>query len=171
MKLNLGAGNTKIDGFTSVDLYDKEADICADICELPFSDNSIEEIVCYQVIEHVPYNKSKDMFAEMHRVLVPNGTAIIETPDIDEIARRIVETGEISDNTIYNLVGEYYRPWDKDRYDDWEHNLASIHRNPWNYKRLQDIVKPMGFAIERLPLEKMQYQYKENMACLLTKLA
>jgi ubiquinone/menaquinone biosynthesis C-methylase UbiE len=167
MKLNLGAGNTKIDGFISVDLYDDKADIRADICELPFEDESIDEIVAYQVIEHVPYNKSQQMFDEMYRVLKVGGTAKVETPDISVIAKRIVDTGEISDNTIYNLVGEYYRPWDKDRYEDWEHNAASIHRNPWNEYRLRSICEPLGFSLESYTSEI--YPYEENLAVCLTK--
>lgn len=166
MKLNLGAGNTKIDGFLSVDLYDETADIRADICELPFDDNSIDEIVAYQVIEHVPYNKSKQMFEEMYRVLKKGGTAKVETPDIDVVCKKILEEG-LLDKWIYNLVGEYYRPWDKDRYEDWEHNAASIHRNPWNEKRIKDLCEPLGFTVSRYTSDI--YPYEENMACLLTK--
>lgn len=167
-KLNLGSGNTKIDGFISVDLYDEEADVRADICELPYSDNSVDEIVAYQVIEHVPYNRSEAMFAEMYRVLKPGGTAIVETPDIDVVCRKILEEG-LLDKWIYNLVGEYYRPWDKERYADWEHNAASIHRNPWNLGRLEKICKPLGFTVKRIPRDKMQYDYEENLAVCLTK--
>lgn len=166
MKLNLGAGNTKIADFISVDLYDKEADIQADICELPFDDNSVDEIVAYQVVEHVPYNKSDAMFAEMYRVLKPGGTAKIETPDIDVVCRKILEEG-LKDTWIYNLVGEYYRPWDKERYEDWEHNAASIHRNPWNERRIRSIVEPLGFTVERY--ESEMYPYEENLALCLTK--
>lgn len=167
MKLNLGSGNNRVDGFVSVDLYDEEADVRADISELPFDSNSIEEIVCYQVVEHVPYNKSQQMFDEMYRVLVSGGTAKIETPDIDVVCRKILEEG-LQDKWIYNLVGEYHRPWDKDRYDDWEHNAASIHRNPWNFERLERIAKQAGFTkVERYT--STIYPYEENMACLLTK--
>jgi predicted SAM-dependent methyltransferase len=169
MKLNIGSGNTKIDGFISVDLYDKEADVRADITELPFESNSIDEIVCYQVIEHVPYNKSEQMFAEMYRVLKPGCHAIVETPDIDVVCRKILEEG-LLDKWIYNLVGEYHRPWDKDRYDDWEHNLASIHRNPWNFERLERICKPLGFTVERREKPDF-YDYEENMSICLTKSA
>lgn len=165
-KLNLGAGNSKIPGFTSVDLYDDEADIKADICDLPFEDNSVDEIVAYQVIEHVPYNKSDQVFAEMYRVLKPGGTAVVETPDIDYVCAQILTEG-LTDKWIFNLVGEYYRPWDKDRYDDWEMNAASIHRNPWNLQRIKDCAK--GFTITRIPYEGMQYQYPENLAVRLVK--
>jgi len=168
LRLNLGSGNNRVDGFISVDLYDEEADVRADIAELPFDSNSVEEIVCYQVIEHVPYNKSNQMFEEMYRVLKPGGTAIVETPDIDYVCEAILAEG-LKDKWIYNLVGEYHRPWDKDRYADWEMNAASIHRNPWNEERLRRICEPIGFSVERLPFEEALYKYPENMACLLRK--
>lgn len=168
MRLNLGAGDSVIPGFTSVDLYDEKADIQADICELPFEDNTAEEIVAYQVIEHVPYWRSEEMFKEMYRVLKPGGTAIVETPDIDVIAISILEEG-LQDKWIYSLVGEYYRPWDKDRYDDWDNCAAAIHRNPWNFDRLKSMCEPLGFSLERLPWEQSQIPVPENMSVKLTK--
>lgn len=170
MKLNLGSGDSKFPGFTSVDLYDDEADVKADICELPFEDNSVDEIVAYQVIEHIPYWKSDQMFKEMYRVLKSNCTAIIETPDIDYICEDIlIKDDGISDIWIHSLVGEYYRPWDKERYDDWENCAASIHRNPWNFKRLQKICEPLGFKLERLPWQNSQIAVPENMSVRLIK--
>lgn len=166
-RLNLGAGDSKIAGFISVDLYDPKADIQADICKLPFDNDTVEEIVAYQVIEHIPYQKSVDMFREMYRVLRLGGMATIETPDIDYIAQDIAKTGEITDKWIHSLVGEYYRPWDKDRYEDWENCAAAIHRNPWNIKRIKDICEPLGFRVERTAPE--QIRVPENLACVLTK--
>lgn len=167
MRLNLGSGDSKLPGFISVDLYDDTADVRADICELPFDDNSVDEIVAYQVIEHLEYNKSQQMFDEMYRVLKPEGTVILETPDIDVVCRKILEEG-LTDKWLYNLVGEYYRPWDKDRYDDWEHNAASIHRNPWNFARLEGFAHNAGFKlVERRDPDF--YPCEENMSVRLTK--
>lgn len=170
LKLNLGAGDSKIPGFTSVDLYDKEADVQADICELPYENESVDAIVAYQVIEHVPYNKSKQVFEEMYRVLKPGGTAIVETPDIDYVCMSILEDG-LQDKWIWNLVGQYYRPWDDERYEDWEMNAASIHRNPWNWERLEWVCLPLGFKMRRRELLEMpkEYKYPENMSVELTK--
>lgn len=168
LRINLGSGAERLEGFTNVDLYDETADIRADICELPFEDGSVDEICALQVIEHVPYNKSRDMFAEMYRVLKKDGFAIVETPDIDVVAAKILEEG-LLDKWIYNLVGQYYRPWDKDRYEDWEMNAASIHRNPWNYQRIEDICIPLGFQIERVETLSQYAEYEENLACKLTK--
>lgn len=171
LKLNLGAGNQKMEGFTSVDLYDKEADIQADICDLPFETESVDEIVCYQVIEHVPYNKSQEMFDEMYRVLKPGGTVVVETPDVDIVCQKILEEG-LQDKWMFSLVGEYYRPWDKDRYDDWEHNAASIHRNPWNYDRIAEFADNAGFSqITKQGMDEKHpdYRYEETLSVRLTK--
>lgn len=169
MRLNLGSGNSKIPGFTSVDLYDEAADIQADICDLPFEDGSVEEIVAYQVIEHVPYQKSMKLFEEISRVLKPGGKAVIETPDVQYIAEQIAITGDITPTWIYSLVGEYYRPWDKQRYKDWENCAAAIHRNPWNFKRLQDICEPLGFKLKRLAWQDSQIKVPENLVVEITK--
>ena len=139
----------------------------ADITELPFDDESASKVVAYQVIEHVPYNLNDKLFAEIYRVLEPGGTAILETPDIDVVALKILQEG-LTDQWVYNLVGEYYRPWDKDRYDDWEHNAASIHRNPWNYARIEDFAMRAGFKIFRRR-EPDFYPCEENLSVELVK--
>lgn len=166
MKLDLGSGNDKREGFISVDLYDETADVRADICELPFDNESVDEIVAHQVIEHIPYWKSQQMFEEMYRVLKPGCSVTLETPDVDVICRKILEEG-IQDKWMYSLVGEYYRPWDKDRYADWENCAAAIHRNPWNLQRVKDICGPIGFKVERI--QPTQITAEENMGVCLTK--
>lgn len=170
LKLDLGAGNTKHAGFTSVDLYDPEADICADICHLPFDYDSVDQIVCYQVVEHVPYWQSQSVFEEMYRVLKPGATAIVETVDFDYVARAILKDG-LEEKWIWNVYGQYYRPWDKDRYPDWENNAASIHRNAWNERRIREICEPLGFEVVLQTMDEKHpnYKYEENLSVRLTK--
>lgn len=169
IKLNLGSGDQRIGDFINIDLYDETADVKADICQLPYEDNSVDEAVALQVIEHVPYNRSLEMFLEWRRVLKPGGQVIVETPDIDVVCRKILEEG-LQEKWIYNLVGQYYRPHDKERYKDWEMNAASIHRNPWNFKRLKDTAELAGFAVERQGFEMYMSKFEENLRCRLIKL-
>ncbi len=170
-KLNLGCGDNLLEGYVNIDKYDKAADVRLDITNLdPYADKSVDEIVAYQVIEHVPYNESNQMFREMHRVLKPGGFAIVETPDIEYVARAILKEG-LEDKWIWNLVGQYYRPWDKERYDDWEMNAASIHRNPWTFERLRRVCEPIGFRLERIEeVSQMMSKFEENLAVRLIKL-
>jgi predicted SAM-dependent methyltransferase len=170
VRLNLGSGNNHIDGYISVDKYDKEAHVQADITDLPYGNDSVEAIVCYQVIEHIPYQLSSRVFEEMYRVLVPGGTAVVECPDFDYIANSILTEG-LQDKWIWNIYGQYYRPWDKSRYEDWENNAASIHRNAWNLKRIKDIAEPLGFSVRVQGMEDKHpnYRYPENLSVQLTK--
>jgi len=80
MKLNIGSGFTRMEGFTNVDYVectdDKGNQYTDVICNiekeaLPFEDNSVDEIACYQTLEHM-----EDLIFvmnEMWRVLKPEG--------------------------------------------------------------------------------------------------
>lgn len=149
LKLNLGSGDQRFEGFINIDLYDDSADIKADICQLPYADNSVDEILCLQTIEHIAYNRTEEMFKEMYRVLKPGGKAHIECPDMMSAAKSIYETGDIDDKWIKHIWGEYFRPWDKDRYEEAENHEGSKHRTGFTYQRLCRICLPLGFKVEQ----------------------
>lgn len=82
MRLNLGAADRKIDGFLSVDIV-PPADIVADLTQpWPWEDSSVDEIVAYDVIEHLP--DKKHTLNEIWRVLKPGGRVTIQVPDCSE---------------------------------------------------------------------------------------
>ena len=54
------------------------ADVQADICNLPFSDQQFDWVVCNHVLEHIPNDKIA--MQEIYRVLKPGGTAILQVP-------------------------------------------------------------------------------------------
>lgn len=64
--------------YTTTDLNSPLADVKADICNLPFNDNSYDVILCNHVLEHIP-DDTKAM-QELYRVLKPNGMAILQIP-------------------------------------------------------------------------------------------
>ena len=104
LKLNLGCSDRRIDGFTGVDIASgPEVDI---VCDLegpwPWPDSSVVEVRAHDVAEHIgdcshtkkwecetcstngdgvrhPLGRIHFM-NELHRVLVPGGTALIEVP-------------------------------------------------------------------------------------------
>lgn len=167
MRLNLGAGDHLIKGFLSVDLYDKDADIKADICDLPFDNDSVDEIIASQVIEHIPYNKTYQMFSEMYRVLKKGCYAHIECPDVEYAAQKIVETGDIDDIWLHHLWGEYYRPWDKERYEDCTNHEGSKHVTGFTLNRIKRICEPIGFNVKKV--EPVFIKVPENLAVRLKK--
>lgn len=78
--------------YTTTDLLSPLADVKADICNLPFDDNSYDCILCNHVLEHIP-DDTKAM-QELYRVLKPGGMAILQIPQ--DVSRAIT----FSDNSI-----------------------------------------------------------------------
>lgn len=78
--INLGCGSRKAPGEIGVDCYSASAaDVLSELSDgLPFADNSAERIICSHVLEHVP-DLVRTM-EEIHRVLVPGGRLLIESP-------------------------------------------------------------------------------------------
>lgn len=64
--------------YTTTDLYSPLADVKADICNLPFADNSYDVILCNHVLEHIP-DDTRAM-QELYRVLKPGGMGIFQIP-------------------------------------------------------------------------------------------
>lgn len=64
--------------YTTTDLNSPLADVKADICNLPFEDNSFDFILCNHVLEHIP--DDRQAMSELFRILKPGGTAILQIP-------------------------------------------------------------------------------------------
>lgn len=64
--------------YTTTDLFSPLADVKADICDLPFEDNSYDVIFCNHVLEHI-IDDAKAM-SELYRVLKPGGWGIFQIP-------------------------------------------------------------------------------------------
>ncbi len=64
--------------YTTTDLLSPLADVKADICNLPFEDNSYDVIFCNHVLEHIP-NDTKAM-RELYRVMKPGGWGVFQIP-------------------------------------------------------------------------------------------
>lgn len=82
MKLNLGAGDVKLDGFVSVDYDhhsnpDHQLDIEKDL--LPFEDNSVEVVVAHHILEHLGEGYFHTL-KELYRVCVPGAVIDIRVP-------------------------------------------------------------------------------------------
>jgi predicted SAM-dependent methyltransferase len=80
MKLNLGCGNDYREGYVNCDWTNKvKVDKIVDLeKKLPFKDNSVDEILCFHVLEHV--NNFIPLMHEMYRIGKKDAKIIIKTP-------------------------------------------------------------------------------------------
>ena len=103
--------------YTTTDLLSPLADVKADICNLPFQDNTYDIILCNHVLEHIP-DDTKAM-QELYRVMKPGGMGIFQIPQ--DLKRNVT----FSDDSITDqkerakIFGQYdhVRVYGRDYFD------------------------------------------------------
>ena len=84
MKLNLGCGYNKLEGYVNVDNDENcKPDVLTDLeAPLPFEDNSVDEIVLNHVLEHLGQTTKVyfSVWKELYRVLKDGGLIHITVP-------------------------------------------------------------------------------------------
>jgi len=70
--------------YITTDLYSPLADVKADLCALPFEDDSFDVIFCNHVLEHIP--DDAQAMRELYRVMKKGGWGIFQVPqDVNRV--------------------------------------------------------------------------------------
>ncbi len=91
--------------YTTSDLESPIADVKADICDLPFKDNSFDVVFCNHVLEHIADDKKA--MQELFRVMKKGGFGVFQIPQ--DIARETTfEDNSITDKKERaKIFGQY----------------------------------------------------------------
>ena len=103
--------------YVTTDLNSPLADVKADICNLSFSDNEFDMILCNHVLEHIP-DDTKAM-QELFRVLKPGGFGVFQIPQ-DLSREKTYEDDSITDKKERaKIFGQYdhVRIYGRDYFD------------------------------------------------------
>jgi SAM-dependent methyltransferase len=67
------------------------------ILDLPFAAESFDRVLCLDVLEHLQYDHQTRAFAELSRVLKPNGELLLSLPNLAHLQSRLkfLLTGEL----------------------------------------------------------------------------
>ncbi len=103
--------------YTTTDLNSPLADVKADICDLPFDDNTYDFILCNHVLEHIP-DDTKAM-KELYRILKPGGTAILQIPQDLKREKTFEDNSITSRKERAMIFGQYdhVRVYGRDYFD------------------------------------------------------
>ena len=119
-------------------------DIVGSVLDVPFPDNSFEVVACYELLEHIQYEKFYKALSEIFRV--SKSYAILSLTDSSRVYRlylqilksrifkRLVSLPRLK-NKIYKFNGEHYRKIGKDDYP-----LSKITKD----------IESVGFNIKKL---------------------
>ena len=114
IKLNLGCGNKlypikdnwiNVDIVTPKELPEGVVFVEANLLELPFENDHVDEIHAYHVIEHFYRSDVPAVLAEWFRVLKPGGVVVLEQPDIVKCAANIIHGMTQGDLEEVNRLG------------------------------------------------------------------
>lgn len=136
VKIDVGAGFIKktpeeyiwVDGDIRVD-----CDIHCDFGSLPFEDNSVDEIVANDILEHCPQWRYKEVLTEFNRVLKIGGKIKGACPNIHSTMLRYVNN-ELS---LSEALGAIYGSGE----NQWQ-----VHYNGFTIFTLQDLLTEYGFG-------------------------
>lgn len=103
--------------YTTTDLESPIADVKADICNLPFKNNSYDIILCNHVLEHIP-DDTKAM-QELYRVLKPGGFGVFQIPQDMNRDTTFEDDSIIDRNERAKIFGQYdhVRVYGRDYFD------------------------------------------------------
>ena len=115
--------------YVTFDMNSPIAKIKGDICNLPFSENQFDFILCNHVLEHV--NDDIAAMLELFRVLKKNGVAILQVP-IDLTKNKTYEDSTITDKKErMKAFGQYdhVRTYGKDYFERLEKSGFKVEKN------------------------------------------
>ena len=141
--LNLGSDATNIDGCLNLDVRQlHNVDFVVDLekSDLPFPDNFFSTIYAIDVIEHITYSRVRQLIKELYRVTAVGGRLIVRTPDMELIAKYILEKrfpgvhGDLFEIMSWYIYGEQDYP-------------ENTHKSAFTKETLRQLLEAVGFSV------------------------
>jgi glycosyltransferase involved in cell wall biosynthesis len=108
IKLNLGAGHDHKPGYFNVDIDpvthpDKIVDLSK---PLPFTSESIDEVLLQDVLEHFTKEDGKNLINEINRILKPAGVFNMRIPNVEKIVSEFENDPAVMMEFIYGTTAQ-----------------------------------------------------------------
>lgn len=85
MKVNLGCGEFRAEGWVNVDVQSEDGplpDVVASAYDMPFDDNSVTHLYAGHFLEHIAFEDLPLILKEIARILTPDGEVMFVGPDL-----------------------------------------------------------------------------------------
>ncbi|MBP2652232.1 MAG: hypothetical protein H6Q74_3057 [Firmicutes bacterium] len=147
VKLHIGCGNTKINGFINIDVRQTAAtDLVWDI-NLPVPFGSIECTFSNAFFEHIYRNKRLSHLADIYNKLTDTGfVCYIGIPYFKNIAKFYLENQPGTAGSVFNLYNVYrYTHGDPEKVLP-DNYLAQLHKSLFDEQELMQLLSEAGFT-------------------------
>jgi len=156
-KLHLGCGKNLKEDYINIDAYvDFPGVVKADVLNLPYKKNSVDEVLSEHMFEHVGFKEEEKLWNECFRVLKKGGKLIVETPDFEWSCKQFLEAEDKF--TEWYKVGHlnHYFGNNKDVEQRWslltttffgnQNGEGQFHKNGYTKAKFLRIAKLVGFS-------------------------
>lgn len=105
-----------------------------------YADNSIEEIIAIQILEHIPYSDNIEILKDWYRMLTPKGKLFVSVPDIEGNCKKFLESKTDKDKefAIRLIYGTGKNKYFTHYVGYWKEKLIKILKNV-GFKNIKDI--------------------------------
>ena len=186
IRLNIGCGGRPLDNYINIDMDTLEQirqrypnqifnDSLVveqyDIFNLPFSDNSVDEIRSEGLIEHLPFIDEPRFFYEIERVLKPGGFLYLSTVDFEMAAKQWLDAPDDWKDFYRNddkaiLEQHWFGTYTYKTNNRWGYLTATLfgsqngdgqfHTNCYSESKLKAICKKIGLTV--IAIEHFQWK-------------
>lgn len=167
LRLHLGCGKWRFDGYVNIDYPPEEhnveiemgADFHADITQLTFDKNSVDEIRLHHVFEHFNRVNALALLIRWHRWLKTGAHLHIETPDIIGSAKTLLSNAswKTKMGVVRHIAGDQASQW-------------GYHIDHWFVERFDHTLKKLGFdSIQAQTTSWQQEPWLSNVEVLAVK--
>jgi len=155
-RLHLGCGERYLDGYVNIDYPSTEhtvqqtspADQLADITQLRYEPESVEEVRLHHVFEHFDRPTALRLLIDWHEWLVDGGRLVIETPDFERSVRAFLRPVARGDRgtILRHVFGSHEAAW-------------AVHWDGWYAERYMRTLGALGFGSMNFTREKWRGTY------------
>ena len=152
VKLDMGCGRSKLDGFIGIDKYSDNADFKVDLCDMKLDNETVDFINCSHVLEHIPQHETPILLEKWYNALKVGGKIRVEVPDLEQLCEDFVNGDDDQRRMvtfcIYGAFADYASP------EMIANNTASFHVWGFYPKVLQSWFEQLGFKDIKVTLIK-----------------
>ncbi|HEY1358856.1 MAG TPA: hypothetical protein VGF21_11175 [Thermoleophilaceae bacterium] len=155
-RVELGAGDTRRDGWLSTDVRRLAQHHLDATRPWPFAPGSVSHVYGDNMIEHVPIDGARALFSHAMTAMAPGGRIRLVTPDVEKCAEVYLERGDLARAQLDAHRGagtrvEHFVDILRGVFVEYEHDRGYA----WDFESLGEELKAAGFvSIERCELQE-----------------
>jgi predicted SAM-dependent methyltransferase len=148
IKLNLCCGDDIRSGYINIDIRKTKPsvlvlDLEKDLLK-PFPDNSADEIIARDCVEHISWRRVEDLLRDIHRVLRCSGRAYIQVPDLEAIAKKVILNPDFCYNELCGWKAISFWVYGAQDYPE------NTHKAGFTIPTLKKLMESIGFEVETI---------------------